>query len=114
MQTALHRDIDMAAAGRPLAGAAEQAGIEYPLRRDQHQMVGFATVIFHWDPPRAALWPLRTEVTLAEIWALSRRDSAIIKRKKAAGCEGGGRDGNPRKNVVPAFAPTTTKPLVFA
>src|SRR4051794_40203742 len=84
MQAALDRDIDMTAAGGPLAGAAEQAGIEYPLRRDQHQMVGFATVIFHWDPPRAALWPLRTEVTLAEIWALSRRDSAIMKRKTAA------------------------------
>src|SRR3954469_17492166 len=84
MQAALDRDIDVTAAGGPLAGAAEQAGIEYPLRRDQHQMVGFATVIFHWDPPRAALWPLRTEVTLAEIWALSRRDSAIMKRKTAA------------------------------
>src|SRR3954447_12654788 len=82
MQTALHRDIDMAAARGALAGAAEQAGIEYPLRRDQHQMVGFATVIFHWDPPRAALWPLRTEVTLAEIWALSRRDSAVMARKR--------------------------------
>ncbi|MHC2277665.1 hypothetical protein ACVME8_004276 [Bradyrhizobium diazoefficiens] len=67
MQVALDRHIDMAAAGGPLAWAAEKAGIKHPFRRDQHQMVGFATVIFHWGPPRAALWPLRTKITLAQI-----------------------------------------------
>src|SRR3984893_14260616 len=70
-QTSLDRDIDMKCAAPALPRAAEQPGINHPLRRDQHQMAGFAQPIVHGRSSSRGSLGRCEGPTIAQIWPMS-------------------------------------------
>src|SRR5438445_956856 len=70
-QPALDRDIDVERARAALARAAEQAGIKYALRGDQHQMAGFVAGVVHGSSSSRGSLAAAMGSTIAEIRCLS-------------------------------------------